>query len=191
MSNQVAWNTKIDFLLSIISKIICWKWYAPQGLNLTVHLSSSSFGVSSASDLLSLLLSLYYLLLVLVLLVPLFKFHFSVLNFSLLISDADLCYWVKTSENSNILSVPIFHCGEIWTLQSGDNPESTGNTFTSAHIPGPRVTHVDPSRSRSLEADWDKILSVSAWVQSWSSDTALSLYTDPAGLRPVSRSADT
>lgn len=41
---------------------------------------------------------------------------------------------------------------ESWTLKSADNPESSGKTTISAHIPGPRGIHLELSGQRNLGA---------------------------------------
>lgn len=43
------------------------------------------------------------------------------------------------------ISVPKYRGRENWTLRSADNPESSGETPTSAHIPGPTGTFLVPS----------------------------------------------
>lgn len=43
------------------------------------------------------------------------------------------------------LSVPKSHGGESWTLGNMDNPYSSKETTTSAHIPVPRGTFLVPS----------------------------------------------
>jgi len=44
----------------------------------------------------------------------------------------------------------------------GERAGLTWETTTSAQIPGPRGTCLEPSGHRNLEADWDRKLPVSA-----------------------------
>lgn len=67
-------------------------------------------------------------------------------------------------------SVPKSHGGESWTLKHMDNRDSSKETTTSAHIPGPRGTCLVPSMPcghKKLGADGGRTFAISAWTQSW------------------------
>lgn len=69
-------------------------------------------------------------------------------------------------------------CTQIWwgkskTLRSTNYPESTGKTTTSAHIPHPRGTSLEPSGHQNWGAVWKRIFHVCTCAQSWPCDTVL------------------
>lgn len=71
--------------------------------------------------------------------------------------------------------------------RNADTPESTSETTTSAHIPGPRGICLEPSGHRNRGAVWDRSFCLHQKLTLWHS----SLYQYPPGRKPISRSTDT